>query len=128
MSSPGVVENSYAFRRNQSASDMLRDPRKRRHRNSSGSGAGDYPNQESDYRKSGHRDRSRGNSSRSRSRSPALGGFSSHMSRGGPRDPRLTTKGSGDEWTKTTDAFLKNLGAASNKNNDQVRLKLGKAI
>merc|ERR1712038_370037 len=56
--------------------------------------------------------------SRSRSKSPTF-----RPGRGGdrdPRDPRIeNSNNTRDEWTKTTDAFLKNLGTASNKPNEQ---------
>ena len=40
-----------------------------------------------------------------------------------PRDPRIeSSSNTRDEWTKTTDAFLKNLGAQSTKSNEQVNI------
>ena len=121
---------------------MQRDPRQRRGDHSdSGSGIGfdhrgeygrgdrrnssdRYPSEDSMHRKSrpdrGHMNRSpRRSISRSRSKSPPYRG------RGGndrdPRDPRIeASHNTRDEWTKTTDAFLKNLGAPSNMPSDQV--------
>lgn len=135
-------------RRNQAMSDMQRDPRKRRGENNSDSGSGigldqrgeyirtssrerrtsseRYQSEESLHRKS-RLERSQMNRSpmrsvsRSRSKSPAYrGGRGSDR---GPRDPRIESGNNGrDEWTKTTDAFLKNLGAPPNKSNEQVIL------
>ena len=131
-----------------SMSEMQRDPRQRRGDNHSDSGSGigldqrgeyirnssrerrtssdRYPNEDAIHRKSrierGNMNRSpRRSISRSRSKSPAYRG------RGGndrdPRDPRIeASHHTRDEWTKTTDAFLKNLGAPSNMPNDQVNL------
>ena len=151
MTSPLNASDSYRYsmnenRRNQSMSDMQRDPRKRRGENNSDSGSGigleqrneyirdssrdrrpsseRYPSEDSVHRKSridrGQMNRSPMRSvSRSRSKSPAYRG-----GRGGdrdPRDPRIeNSNNTRDEWTKTTDAFLKNLGTASNKSNEQV--------
>ena len=72
----------------------------------------------------GQRDRSPMESlSRSRSKSPtfrdgsAVGRIQDPRD---PRDPRIGASNARDEWTKTTDAFLKNLGAAPNKPTEQV--------
>ena len=146
MASPLNANDSYRYpmnenRRNQSMSDMQRDPRKRRGENNSDSGSGigleqrneyirensrdgRHPSEDSVHRKSrmdrGQMNRSPIRSvSRSRSKSPTY-----RSGRGGdrdPRDPRIeNSNNTRDEWTKTTDAFLKNLGTASNKSNEQV--------
>ena len=112
---------------------MQRDPRQRRVDNHSDSGSGIGYDQRGEYgsrerrpspdrypsrSERGHLNRSpRRSASRSRSRSP------SYRGRGGndrdPRDPRIEqSRNTRDDWTKTTDAFLKNLGAPSS--NDQV--------
>ena len=155
MGSPLNADDPYLYavsgnRRNQSAQNMQRDPRKRSENNSD-SGSGMSLEQRSEYirtssrdgrassdiylqgeaaisRKSrsdrGQRDRSPiGSFSRSRSKSPAFRGGSSVGRIQDPRDPRIGANNTRDEWTKTTDAFLKNLGAATNKPTEQVRLR-----
>ena len=147
MTSPLNAGDSYRYsmnenRRNQSMSDMQRDPRKRRGENNSDSGSGigleqrneyirdghpgseRYPSEDSVHRKSrmdrGQMNRSPMRSvSRSRSKSPPY--RSGRAGDRDPRDPRIENiNNTRDEWTKTTDAFLKNIGTASNKSNDQV--------
>ena len=141
-------------RRSQAVQEMQRDPRKRRNENTSDSGSGisleqrgEYirtssregrsrsdlypPNDSTISRKSrldrGQRDQSpRDSLSRSRSKSPYRGGnsFRKIQDSGDPRDPRIGASNTRDEWTKTTDAFLKNIGTTTNKVNEQVNFTL----
>ena len=127
-----------------SRQEMQRDPRKRRDNNSdsgsatgleyrgeygrdsskdSRSGSNLYATGDTMHRKSrmdkGYLNRSPRSISRSRSKSPGFKRGRDTVQ--DPRDPRMEAGSNNrDDWTKTTDAFLKNLGTQSHKSNDQV--------
>ena len=113
MDSPHGNVDSYMYsgsRRSPSMQEIQRDPRKRRPPIGSDNGPSVPPGEPSRKLRSarGQRGRSQ-SSSRSRSGSPA---GSRHRDL---RDHRSGVSNTRDEWTKTTDAFLKNLGTAANK-------------
>ena len=111
-------------RRSPSMQEIQRDPRKRRPPIVSDNQTGVPPAEPSISRKlrsdRGQRGRSP-SSSRSRSRSP--GGSNQRDL----REHRSGVSNTRDEWTKTTDAFLKNLGTATNKS-EQVTLEFMKVF
>ena len=121
MNSPHGNDVSYMYggsRLSPSMQEIQRDPRKRRPPIGSDNGPGVPPAEPSMSRKlrsdRGQRGRSP-SSSRSRSGSP------DGSNQRDLRDHRSGVSNTRDEWTKTTDAFLKNLGTAANKS-EQVTL------